>query len=176
MKIFYVFTRSAICLQMPLPFDVILVNFSSIVLFSMLLQTCNNSFYCFCLFVYYFGPEVAKSIKIGFYMKGLSMWCPKMIKNHVLGISLLMVSLDFWSEKFDPPYSILINRANTSGSLYADQCKIFCLFCHYLYLCINFPSSPIWKLHEFSLLCSRSWPWYSHTWNLSMSSFCIFCS
>ena len=106
MKIFYVFTRSAICLQMPLPFDVILVNFSSIVLFSMLLQTCNNSFYCFCLFVYYFGPEVAKSIKIGFYMKGLSMWCPKMIKNHVLGISLLMVSLDFWSEKFDPPYYV----------------------------------------------------------------------
>ena len=102
-KFFYVFTRSTICLQMPLPFDVILVNFSSIVLFSMLLQTCNNSFYCFCLFVYYFGPEVAKSIKIGFYMKGLSMWCPKMIKNHVLGISLLMVSLDFWSEKFDPP-------------------------------------------------------------------------
>ena len=110
MKIFYVFTRSAICLQMPLPFDVILVNFSSIVLFSMLLQTCNNSFYCFCLFVYYFGPEVAKSIKIGFYMKGLSMWCPKMIKNHVLGISLLMVSLDFWSEKFDPPYCVAVSN------------------------------------------------------------------
>ena len=67
-------------------------------------QTYYSSFYCFCLFVYYFGPEVAKSIKMGFHMKGLSMWCPKIIKNHVLGIYWLMVSLDFWSEKFDPPY------------------------------------------------------------------------
>ena len=70
-------------------------------------QTCYSLFYCFCLFVYYFWPEVAKIIKMGFYMKGLSMWCPKIIKNHVLGIYWLMVSLDFWSGKFNPPYYTL---------------------------------------------------------------------
>ena len=46
-------------------------------------------------------------------------------------------------------------RANTSGSLDTDRCKLCCLFCYYLYLCINFPSFHIAKLHEFGVLCSK---------------------